>query len=69
MSNNSHVLEIIQGVIARFCKADNTNVAITLINKLQCNYICLQVSPEQMIIQCEAFILPSLKKLPIEETE
>ena len=61
MSNNSHVLEIIQGVIARFCKADNTNVAITLINKLQCNYICLQVSPEQMIIQCEAFILPSLK--------
>lgn len=61
MSNNSHVLEIIQGVIARFCKTNNTNVPITLINKLQCNYICLQIAPEQMIIQCEAFILPSLK--------
>lgn len=62
MSDNSHVLEVIQGVIARHCLTTDSDVAITLINKLQCNYICLQVSPEQMITQCEAFILPSLSQ-------
>lgn len=62
MGHNSHVLEIIQGVIARFCIHERCTVPITLINKLQCNYICLQVLPEQMIAQCDAFILPGLDK-------
>ena len=57
MNINSHVLEIIQGVIGKYCETQtqtqSQKFSITLINKLQCNYVCLQIPPEQMIAQCE----------------
>ncbi|MEL0647165.1 response regulator [Pseudoalteromonas agarivorans] len=60
MNNNSHVLEIIQAVIGKYCVTQKRNFSVTLINKLQCNYVCLQVSPEQIIAQCEEFLTPGL---------
>ncbi|MBG9992917.1 response regulator [Pseudoalteromonas arctica] len=60
MNINSHVLEIIQGVIGKYCETQSQKFSITLINKLQCNYVCLQMPPEQMIAQCEAFLTPAL---------
>jgi len=60
MNINSHVLEIIQGVIGKHCETQNRNFSITLINKLQCNYVCLQIPLEQMIAQCEEFLIPAL---------
>ena len=60
MNINSHVLEIIQGVIGKYCKTQNRNFSVTLINKLQCNYVCLQIPLEQMIAQCEEFLIPAL---------
>ncbi|MDO6547504.1 response regulator [Pseudoalteromonas carrageenovora] len=60
MNNNSHVLEIIQAVIGKYCEIRNRDFSVTLINKLQCNYVCLQVSPEQIIAQCEEFLTPGL---------
>ncbi|MBH0027672.1 MULTISPECIES: response regulator [unclassified Pseudoalteromonas] len=60
MNINSHVLEIIQGVIGKYCETQNRTFSITLINKLHCNYVCLQIPPEQMIAQCEEFLIPAL---------
>ena len=60
MNINSHVLEIIQGVIGKYCETQNRNFSITLINKLQCNYVCLQIPIEHMIAQCEEFLIPAL---------
>lgn len=60
MNINSHVLEIIQGVIGKYCETQNRNFSVTLINKLQCNYVCLQIPLEQMIAQCEEFLIPAL---------
>ncbi|WP_259396393.1 response regulator [Pseudoalteromonas sp. SR44-2] len=60
MNINSHVLEIIQGVIGKYCETQNRIFSVTLINKLQCNYVCLQIPLEQMIAQCEEFLIPAL---------
>jgi len=60
MNINSHVLEIIQGIIGKYCETQNRNFSITLINKLQCNYVCLQIPIEHMIAQCEEFLIPAL---------
>ena len=61
MNTHSHVLESIQGIIGKYCKIHNSNLAITLINKLQCSYVCIQIKPEQLITEIETFIIPALK--------
>jgi len=61
MNTHSHVLEVIQGIIGKYCKIHNSNLAITLINKLQCSYVCIQIKPEQLITEIETFIIPALK--------
>ncbi|KAA1156500.1 response regulator [Pseudoalteromonas fuliginea] len=63
MNTQSHILKIIQGVIGKYCETQERYMSITLINELQCSYVCLHAPYEHVLAQCEKFIIPALKSV------
>lgn len=61
MNTQSHFLEIIQGIVARYCLNRKPSLEVSLINTLNCAHIYVLLAQEDVVSRCGDFLLTALQ--------